>query len=86
VLIPAPSADTRWRCAQCGNLTRFDVVRVSRTREFWHQQLSGAPVVEETDVLDGQIESVACRWCAGGGSIELVTRPTGAELRATAGG
>ena len=39
--IAAPSTDTRWRCSQCGNLTRFDVVRVSRTREFWHQELSG---------------------------------------------
>lgn len=71
----APTADTRWRCSQCGNLTRFDVVRVSRTREFWHQELSGQPVVEETQVLDGQIESVSCRWCAGGGVVELVPRP-----------
>ena len=71
----APTAETRWRCSQCGNLTRFDVVRVSRTREFWHQELSGQPVVEETQVLDGQIESVSCRWCAGGGAVELVARP-----------
>lgn len=71
-----PSGQTRWRCAVCGNLTRFDVVRVRRTREFWHQELSGEPVVEETDVLSGEIESVACRWCSGGGQVELVTRPT----------
>jgi hypothetical protein len=48
---------------------------VSRTREFWHQELSGQPVVEESQVLDGQIESVSCRWCAGGGAVELVARP-----------
>ena len=76
--IEAPGTDTRWRCAQCGNLTRFDVVRVRRTREFWHQELSGAPVVEESDELGGQIESVACRWCAGGGTVELVARPASA--------
>jgi len=74
--LAAPTATTRWRCAQCGNLTRFDVVRVSRTREFWHQELSGEPIVEETQVLSGGIESVGCRWCAGGGSVELVPRPT----------
>jgi hypothetical protein len=74
-VIPAPTSATRWRCAQCGNLTRFDVVRVSRTREFWHQELSGAPVVEDAQVLDGEIESVACRWCSGGGTVELVDRP-----------
>jgi hypothetical protein len=73
--IPAPTSDTRWRCAQCGNLTRFDVVRVSRTREFWHQELSGAPVVEDAQLLAGEIESVSCRWCAGGGTVELVARP-----------
>jgi hypothetical protein len=76
VSVAAPTASTRWRCAECGNLTRFDVVRVSRTREFWHQQLSGEPVVEEMVTLEGEIESVGCRWCAGGGKVELVDRPT----------
>jgi len=73
----APTADTRWRCTQCGNLTRFDVVRVSRTREFWHQDLSGEPIAEETEVIKDDIESVRCRWCAGGGVVELVPRPAG---------
>jgi hypothetical protein len=75
VAIEAPTTETRWRCTQCGNLTRFDVVRVRRTREYWHQELSGAPAVEETEELAGEIESVACRWCAGGGAVELVGRP-----------
>lgn len=74
--VAAPTAATRWRCSDCGNLTRFDVVRVRRTKEFWHQDLSGEPVVEESSVLDGAIESVGCRWCAEGGTIELVPRPT----------
>ena len=34
-----------------------------------------APVVEETEVLEGEIESVSCRWCSGGGAVELVARP-----------
>ena len=73
--IEAPGADSRWRCSQCGNLTRFDVVRVRRTREFWHQELSGDPSVEETQVLHEEIEAVTCRWCSGGGQVELVARP-----------
>ena len=84
--IEAPGADTRWRCAQCGNLTRFDVVRVSRSREFWHQELSGEPVVEDTQVLQGEIESVACRWCSGGGQVELVARPADAATSGVVGG
>jgi hypothetical protein len=86
VAIEAPGADTRWRCAQCGNLTRFDVVRVSRSREFWHQELSGEPVVEDTQVLQAEIESVACRWCSGGGRVELVARPADAAASGVVGG
>ena len=73
--LAVPTSTTRWRCTQCGNLTRFDVVRTSRTREFWHQQLSGEPTVEESEVLEFSVESVACRWCAGGGLVELIDRP-----------
>ena len=80
----ARDEQTRWRCAQCGNLTRFDVVRVSRTREFWHQELSGSAVVEDSQTLSGEIESVSCRWCAGGGAVELVARPAEAPTGAPA--
>ena len=43
---PWPSccdADTRWRCGRYGDLTRFDVVRSSRVREYWHLDLGGEP-------------------------------------------
>lgn len=73
--VPGPT--TRWRCAQCGNLTRFDVVRTARTREFWHMDLSGAPTTESVDVLDDTVESVSCRWCGSGAAVEIVTRPGG---------
>ena len=66
---------TRWRCARCGNLTRFDVVRTSRVREFWHLDLSGRPVVEETETVSEVVESVSCRWCGDGSVVELVPRP-----------
>ena len=70
-----PTAATRWRCSRCGNLTRFDVIRRSRTREFLHVDLSGEPAVEEREVLEETVESVRCRWCDGVGTVELVPRP-----------
>ena len=70
-----PDSGHRWRCAHCGNLTRFDVVRSRRTREFWHADLSGDSVVEEQILLDETVETVTCRWCSSGASIEVVTRP-----------
>jgi hypothetical protein len=79
---PLPDATTRWRCVQCGNLTRFDVTRRARTREFLHVDLAGAPAVEEREVLDEVLESVRCRWCDGVDTVELVPRPDGAAADA----
>ena len=70
-----PDETTRWRCARCGNLTRFDVVRSERVREYWHVALSGAVTVEETEVLEHVVTSVSCRWCGAQDEIELVARP-----------
>jgi hypothetical protein len=72
---PSPTSTTRWRCTRCGNLTRFDVVRRSRTREFVHVDLAGEPVVEEREVLDEDLESVRCRGSDGVGTVELAPRP-----------
>jgi hypothetical protein len=72
---PAPTADTRWRCTQCGNLTRFDVVRASRVREYVHLDLSGEPTVEEREVLAEEVVSIRCRWCDATDQVELVARP-----------
>jgi hypothetical protein len=80
--VPLPTATTRWRCTQCGNLTRFDVTRSTRLVEYVHLDLGGEPTVEETDVLSETVESVRCRWCNALDAIELVDRPgaaTGAE-------
>jgi hypothetical protein len=70
-----PTAGTRWRCSRCGNLTRFDVTRSSRVREYVHLELSGEPRVEEREVLDETVESVRCRWCNADDTVELVARP-----------
>jgi hypothetical protein len=72
---PEPTSDTRWRCTQCGNLTRFDVTRRSRVREFLHVDLAGEPTVEEREVVSETIESVRCRWCNAVDQVELVDRP-----------
>jgi hypothetical protein len=70
-----PTATTRWRCSRCGNLTRFDVTRSTRAREYVHLDLAGEAVVEERQVLAETVESVRCRWCDAVDSVELVPRP-----------
>ena len=73
--VPAPTAQTRWRCALCGNLTRFDVERTVRSREYVHVDLGGTPVVEEREVVAETIDRVTCRWCGRPDSVELIARP-----------
>lgn len=70
-----PDEQSRFRCAHCGNLTRFDVVRTVRTREFWHVAMSGEPTVEETEVLSEVVEAISCRWCGAADRVEIVARP-----------
>jgi hypothetical protein len=73
--LPQPTAETRWRCTLCGNLTRFDVTRTTKAVEYVHLDLAGEPKVEERDVVSETIESVRCRWCNAEDQIELVDRP-----------
>jgi len=73
--VPAPTPETRWRCTLCGNLTRFDVQRSSRAREYVHVSLGGEAVVEEREVLTEVVEHVTCRWCGRVDAVELVGRP-----------
>lgn len=70
-----PDQRTRLRCAHCGNLTRFDVVRSSRVREYWHADMGGDVAIDETEVLAGNVEQIICRWCSASDRIELVLRP-----------
>ena len=61
---------TRYRCAACGNLTRFDVITTRRTRAFHHFSLGGDLTVEEEQLLSEVAEEVTCRWCGSGQSVE----------------
>ncbi len=73
--VPQPGPETRWRCTLCGNLTRFDVTRSSRSREYVHVDLAGEPVVEERELLDDVVDHVTCRWCNAVDQVEVVPRP-----------
>jgi hypothetical protein len=63
---------TRYRCAACGNLTRFDVTVTRRTRAFHHYSIGGELTVEDEEVLSETVEDVACRWCGSGKAVEVV--------------
>lgn len=73
--VPLPTPETRWRCRQCGNLTRFDVTRLTRAQEYVHVDLAGEQVVEEREVSSEVVERVTCRWCSAVDAVELVPRP-----------
>jgi hypothetical protein len=67
--VPEP---IRYRCTQCGNLTRFDVTERKRTRSFYHFTLGGLLRVEDEDELEREVEDVSCRWCGTGADVEEV--------------
>lgn len=73
-MVELPDENTRWRCSQCGNLTRFDVQRTTTAREYWHADLGGEPAIEERTVLSETVSSVVCRWCGATDAIELIPR------------
>jgi hypothetical protein len=62
----------RYRCAACGNVTRFDVTSTRRTRAFHHYTIGGELTVEDVEVLDEQVESVSCRWCGSPKAVEAL--------------
>lgn len=62
----------RYRCAACGNLTRFDVVTDRRTSAFHHYSVGGELTVEEEQVLAEDVVEVSCRWCGHGRAVEVI--------------
>jgi len=56
-------------------LTRFDVVRSTKAREYVHADLAGVHAVEEREVIEDVVEHVTCRWCNAVDQVELVPRP-----------
>ncbi len=69
---PSPLAATRYRCAACGNITRFNVVTSRRTKAFHHYSVGGELTIEDVEVLDESVDDVVCRWCDNGKSIEVI--------------
>lgn len=69
----------RYRCATCGNLTRFDVTVTRRTRAFHHYSLGGELAVEDEEVLSERVEEVTCRWCGSAKAIEALAPSEGSE-------
>jgi len=63
---------SRYRCAACGNITRFDVVTARRTKAFHHYSVGGDLTLEEEVVLEETVEEVSCRWCGHGNAIEVL--------------
>ena len=39
----------RYKCLACGNLTRFDVIRTERVREFHHFTTGGELEIEDAE-------------------------------------
>ena len=66
----------RLRCGRCGNLTRFDVVRTTKVKVFWHVDMSGEPSTESPETLDESISLIACRWGGATDEVEHVLRPS----------
>jgi len=62
----------RYRCAACGNLTRFDVTTTRRTKAFHHYTLGGERTVEDEEVLSEVVEEVSCRWCGTSKAVEAL--------------
>jgi len=69
----------RYRCAACGNLTRFDVMTDRRTRAFHHYSVGGELSVEEEEVLSEEVVEVQCRWCGHGRGVEILGVAVGEE-------
>jgi hypothetical protein len=63
---------TRYRCSACANVTRFDVTLRRRTRSFHHYSVGGDLEVEDTEVLEEEVEDVSCRWCGSGRAVEAM--------------
>jgi hypothetical protein len=68
--VGTPTAPVRYRCAACGNLTRFDVTVTRTERAFHHYSIGGDLEIEDREVLSESVESVVCRWCGHGRAIE----------------
>lgn len=72
--------DKRFRCDSCGNLTRFDLDVIERTRRFWHAEPSGEGHVEGEEVVSREVVEAICHWCGHGSGVEVVDAPGAVEV------
>jgi len=78
-----PGEGLRPRCKACGNLTRWNVIRTVKFREYHHYDLSGDCRIEEPEVLLEVVNHVECRWCNGIDTLEWVEKPLQSEEEGT---
>lgn len=66
------SANARYRCTACGNLTRFEVTVTRRTRSYHHYTVGGDLTIEESELLSEEVEPVICRWCDSSANVVVI--------------
>jgi RNase P subunit RPR2 len=66
----------RYRCSNCGNITRFDVTVSRRSRCFYHYGLDGSLNIEDEEELSKVVEEVSCRWCNTSKFVEIMEEET----------
>jgi hypothetical protein len=64
---------TTFRCAHCGNRTRFDVFETVTRRRYLHFTLGGDANVDEEEILASETQKIVCRWCDRSDGIEMDT-------------
>lgn len=69
----APVSAARYRCAACGNVTRFDVTVTRTTTAFHHFTVGGDLTVEDEQLVAENVERVSCRWCGTGSAVDTVS-------------
>jgi transposase len=68
-----------YRCAHCGNRTRFDIYEQVRRRRFEHFNLGGDAITEEEETLEATVEKIVCRWCDRSDASETIEQPSTAD-------
>ena len=75
VIVPSMT-NLRYRCENCGNVTRFDVTRTQTTKSFYHYSLGGELSIEGQVILADDVSEVSCRWCSTPKSVVEVYEET----------
>ncbi len=62
----------RYRCAACGNLTRFDVTTTTTEKAYYHYSVGGELSIEDRLVIAARVDQVSCRWCGHDRAVEVL--------------